>query len=285
MKARRIVSLFLICIILFGTTVPIGTFAKVNAEEPLLAEPYLNTGREMFAAADPNWLPPEARLTEEEIAALDPPPVTDEEIAAEMAANGSMMFQGEAVEPYRDLSALSTMSAASVADGIKQFQQYINANLPMSYLGTQLTVDGSCGPATQTAAIKLIQYRLNQLGAGLAVDGGFGTLTQQAFSNYVGTIERYDSGVWVYILQGLLYCHSYDPGGFDGSYGVSGGTGCLNAVNLFKSVNVITGGRVRNGGHRDDEMPGVAGAAAGRGRRRVLYTGLLSCEIRKRRGR
>lgn len=137
---------------------------------------------------------------------------------------------------------ISLLSPSNITNGIKQFQQYINSNLPMTYLGTALAIDGSCGPATKTAAIKLIQYRLNQLGAGLSIDGGFGSLSQQAFSTYVGSINRYDSGVWVYILQGLLYCHAYDPNGFDGSYGVNGGTGCLNAVNLFKSVNVISEG-------------------------------------------
>lgn len=130
----------------------------------------------------------------------------------------------------------------SIREGIKSFQQYINTNLPMSYLGKTLRTTGTVDEATKTAAIKLIQYRLNQLGAGLAVDGGFGPASQAAFSKYVGTIKRYNSGVWVYILQGLLYCHLYDPNGFDGSYGVNGGTGCLNAVNLFKKRNLITEG-------------------------------------------
>lgn len=130
----------------------------------------------------------------------------------------------------------------SIRAGIKSFQEYINANLPISYLEKTLRTTGTVNDQTKTAAIKLIQYRLNQSGAGLAVDGAFGPASQAAFSKYVGTIERYSSGVWVYILQGLLYCHLYDPNGFDGSYGVNGGTGCLNAVNSLKSRNLITEG-------------------------------------------
>lgn len=136
------------------------------------------------------------------------------------------------------------VSAASdaVTQGVKSFQQYINNNLPSSYLGTPLVVDGSFGSASKTAAIKLIQYRMNQLGAGITVDGGFGSASQQAFLRYVGFINRYDSGDFVYILQGLLYANNYNPGGFDGSYGVSGGTGCLNAVNSFRGTNGILEG-------------------------------------------
>ena len=133
----------------------------------------------------------------------------------------------------------------SIRAGIKSFQQYINGNLPMSYLERKLSTTGSINNQTKTAAIKLIQYRLNQSGAGLTVDGAFGPASQAAFSKYVGTIERYSSGVWVYILQGLLYCHLYDPSGFDGSYGVNGGTGCLNVVNSLKSRNLITEGGQR----------------------------------------
>ena len=142
---------------------------------------------------------------------------------------------------FIDEEATVNAVSSAVSDGIKSFQRYINNNLPMSYLGTALDVDGGCGPLTKTAIIKLVQYRLNQAGAGLSVDGGFGVQSQAAFQKYVGKIKRYDSGVWVYILQGLLYCHGYNPNGFDGSYGVNGGTGCLNAVNSYKSSNYIGG--------------------------------------------
>ena len=141
-----------------------------------------------------------------------------------------------------DITPMMLPLTDSVREGIKNFQQYINDNLPMDYLGKKLRLTGAPSDLMKTAAIKLIQYRLNILGAGLAVDGAFGPASQAAFSKYVGTIERYNSGVWVYILQGLLYSHLYDPNGFDGSYGVNGGTGCLNAVNSFKTRNLITEG-------------------------------------------
>ena len=48
----------------------------------------------------------------------------------------------------------------------------------------------------------------------------------------------------VYILQGILYGNYYDPNGFDGSFGVNGGTGCLNAVKYAqadKSIYPVNG--------------------------------------------
>lgn len=240
--ARRLVSAFLICVIFFSSIGLNTAVFTTQATDALSEEQIPTVSEETIASDDADWLPPEARLTEEEIAALDPPPVTDEEIAANAMINSEQLTADSTIVPYTGISAISTMSVESITSGIEQFQAYINTNLPMTYLGTALAVDGSCGPLTQTAAIKLIQYKLNQLGANLSIDGGFGTLTQEAFSEYVGTIERYETGIWVYILQGLLYCHAYDPGGFDGSYGANGGTGCLDAVNLFKSVNVISEG-------------------------------------------
>lgn len=121
--------------------------------------------------------------------------------------------------------------------GIKAFQRYINANLPSQYLGTPLVIDGNFGPASNLAAVKLLQYWLNQkYNAGLTIDGGFGTLTYNACV----TVAQGDSGMGVYILQGLLYAHGYNPNGFDGSFGVNGGTGCLNAVKAFQSAKGLT---------------------------------------------
>ena len=136
----------------------------------------------------------------------------------------------------------------SISYGIKQFQTYINSHLPAEYRGAALSVDGSCGPLTKSAAIKLIQYYLNCDGANIAIDGGFGPASQSAFESFAnpssshvrGRINKGDSGKWVYILQGLLYCHGYNPGGFDGSYGASGGTGCFYTTNKYKFDNWIT---------------------------------------------
>lgn len=121
--------------------------------------------------------------------------------------------------------------------GIKAFQRYINANLPSQYLGTPLVIDGNFGPASNLAAVKLLQYWLNRTyNAGLTIDGGFGNLTYNACV----TLAQGDSGMGVYILQGLLYGNGYNPNGFDGSFGVNGGTGCLNAVKAFQSANGLT---------------------------------------------
>ncbi len=170
-------------------------------------------------------------------------PIPSDEESLQYCENGFDDIATEDLLGERpDADVMMLPFTSSIQEGIKSFQQYINTNLPMSYLGKALKTSGSINDATKTAAVKLIQYRLNQAGASLAVDGAFGPASQAAFTQYVGTIERYSSGVWVYILQGLLYCHLYDPNGFDGSYGVNGGTGCLNAVNLFKKRNLITEG-------------------------------------------
>lgn len=141
---------------------------------------------------------------------------------------------------FHSLSMYRCSEATKVAN-VKSLQTYINNNLPMQYLGTKLDVDGGFGPLTKTATIKLIQYWLNtSYNAGLAIDGGFGNLTTAAFR----TIKKGQSGMPVYILQGILYGNYYDPNGFDGSFGVNGGTGCLNAVKyaqVDKSISPING--------------------------------------------
>lgn len=134
---------------------------------------------------------------------------------------------------FKNLS-LYQINSVTKSDGVKDFQKYINNNLPMQYLGTKLAVDGGFGPATKTAAIKMLQYWLNKTyGAGLAVDGGFGPATTAAIRSVVFG----QTGMGVYILQGLLYGNGYDPKGFDGSFGANGGQGCLNAVKYFQSDN------------------------------------------------
>lgn len=185
MKTKRFICLFLIFTIMLSC---VG-YAAPNEQEANL---------------------PDEKITEDVTPASEMTDVAFSEVQE--------TFEPLNVEPYSGISLMATSTDSNIVAGVKQFQQYINANLPMIYLGTALAIDGSPGHATQTAAIKLIQYRLNQEGASLTIDGGFGTASQQAFSTYVGTIERYDTGVWVYILQGLMYCHDYNVQGFDGSY-------------------------------------------------------------------
>lgn len=134
---------------------------------------------------------------------------------------------------FKNLS-IYQIDSTTKSNGVKSFQQYINNNLPMQYLGTKLTVDGGFGPATKTAAIKMLQYWLNTTyGAGLAIDGSFGPAT----TNAIQSVVYGQTGMGVYILQGLLYGNGYDPKGFDGSFGANGGQGCLNAVKYFQSDN------------------------------------------------
>ena len=222
MNTKRIVSIFLVCTIAFSY-IGITDFSLYSSAETVISD----------ILAEENYLPDEKK-------AEDVTPADGTTDVAFSEVQGSL--EPLNIEPYSGISLMATSTDSNIIAGIKQFQQYINANLPSAYLGTALAVDGSCGPATQTAAVKLVQYKLNQAGVSLTIDGGFGTASQQAFTTYVGAIERYDTGVWVYILQGLMYCHAYNPQGFDGSYGVNGGTGLLNAVNLFKSVNKISEG-------------------------------------------
>lgn len=139
--------------------------------------------------------------------------------------------------PYYSLCSGVRFYDTPIRIGVKSFQRYINSHLPSTYLGSSLTVDGGFGPATRTAAIKMLQYWLNtSYGAGLTIDGGFGNMTYNACI----TVAQGDSGMGVYILQGLLYGNGYNPNGFDGSFGVNGGTGCLNAVKDFQRDNGLT---------------------------------------------
>ena len=117
---------------------------------------------------------------------------------------------------------------------IKAFQQWINSYLPIKYLGIKLEIDGKYGALTRKAAIKALQYWLNSTySAGLAVDGGYGPLTKAK----TPLLVRGNKGPGVYILQGLLYAKGYDPKGFDGSFGASGGMGCYNAVKAYQADN------------------------------------------------
>ena len=123
---------------------------------------------------------------------------------------------------------------------VKTFQRWINTNYGEQIkkckdIRKLLEEDGGCGPLTKKAAVIAIQIELNKLGEALKVDGGFGPLTSAAMSRHM--LEKGDRGNLVYILQGLLYGHGYDPEGFDGSFGVNGGTGCLNALKNYQTDN------------------------------------------------
>lgn len=106
---------------------------------------------------------------------------------------------------------------------IKEYQKWLNAKIDAG-----LVIDGSCGPLTRTASIKAIQTIMNkEYGKALAVDGSFGPATKGA----VKAIQRGAKGAIVYVAQGLLYGHGFDPDGFDGSFG----PGMLEAIRDFQN--------------------------------------------------
>lgn len=142
---------------------------------------------------------------------------------------------------YVDYTVLPVATISTNTDKIKAFQTWINGYLPLKYLSAKLEVDGKYGPATRKAAVKALQYWLNSTySAGLAVDGSYGPLTKKK----TPLIIKGCKSPGVYILQGLLYVKGYDPKGFDGSFGASGGMGCYNAVKAYqKDVGIEVDGK------------------------------------------
>jgi hypothetical protein len=125
----------------------------------------------------------------------------------------------------------STTTATSGDNtNIKQFQTWLNTNYK-----TGLTVDGSFGRLTRVGAVKALQTYLNSsCQAGLTVDGSYGPLTAAWLRK--NSVIKGSRGDIVYILQGLLYCRGYDPGGFDGIFGA----GTLAAVKKFQSAKGLS---------------------------------------------
>ena len=117
----------------------------------------------------------------------------------------------------RDFDGSGTVEPAQ--NMISTLQTWLNNNY-----ASGLTVDGAFGPKTKTAAIKAYQKVL-----GVTADGSFGPNTKAA----VTTLKVGSSGNAVYLLQGMLYCHGYNPSGFDGVFG----SGCRDAVIRFQSNN------------------------------------------------
>lgn len=113
-------------------------------------------------------------------------------------------------------------------NSISAFQEWLNDNYKLG-----LAVDGVYGKITKRSAVKALQRHLNgSYGYSLNVDGLWGAKTQKA----VKCVARGDEGHLVHILQGMLYCHGYDPNGFDGVFG----SGCESAVKFFQRKNFPT---------------------------------------------
>lgn len=127
----------------------------------------------------------------------------------------------------------SGSTSASLNSFIVAFQKWLNQNYASS-----LSVDGSFGKLTRAAAAKSLQTYLNKTyNAGLNVDGVFGAKSKAAMSDRKICVKKGDSGDLVHILQGMLYCRSYDPNGFDGSFG-SGTDAAVRKYQKAKSLTV-----------------------------------------------
>ena len=127
-------------------------------------------------------------------------------------------------------SQTSSNTTSDTKSMIASFQTWLNTNF-----NAGLIVDGVYGPMTRKAAVKAFQKTMNDIyGAGLVVDGIFGAKSAASLtSNYI----KYGStGSLVRILQGMLYCKSMDPKGFDGIYG----NGTKSAVESYQEVNNLT---------------------------------------------
>ncbi|MCM1295064.1 MAG: peptidoglycan-binding protein [Muribaculaceae bacterium] len=137
-------------------------------------------------------------------------------------------YDGTNTTAVSNQTQLSSMVKATY---VKQFQTWMNSNF-----NQKLAVDGSFGPASKKAVISCWQTQMNtSFKSGLVVDGSFGPLCQAAAEKHV--LNQKSKAVnLVYILQGLLYAHGYDPKGFDGSFG----PGCLAAVKAFQKARSLT---------------------------------------------
>lgn len=109
-------------------------------------------------------------------------------------------------EPDSDAPALPP-DAPTVA----AVQAWLNDNYDAG-----LAVDGIYGRLTKAALVCALQTELNrQCDAGLVVDGIFGPCTKAAVFN-VGVGRQ---GNITRVLQGLLICNGFNPGGFTGYFG------------------------------------------------------------------
>lgn len=113
---------------------------------------------------------------------------------------------------------------------IKNFQAWLNANYKSG-----LAEDGLIGPVTKKAMVKAWQTQMNaSYKCKLVVDGLFGAACTEAANKHLLS-QKSKAANLIYILQGALYSHGYDPKGFDGIYG----SGCLAAVKAFQKARSL----------------------------------------------
>ena len=137
-------------------------------------------------------------------------------------------YTGKSTTGISNPTQLSGMVKTSY---IRKFQTWLNKNY-----GFSLIVDGSFGPKTRKASIMAWQMQMNAsfITCKLEVDGSYGPLSKKQCD--VHPLKKNSKYInLVYILQGLLYAHGYDPKGFDGIFG----TGCQAAIRAFQRARSI----------------------------------------------
>lgn len=123
-------------------------------------------------------------------------------------------------------SSIQTTSVKKVYT--KKFQTWMNTEYNMG-----LVVDGSYGPRSKQAAIKVLQTILNkEYHRQVNITGRYDAQTIRNSQ----VIMRYNKNDLVYLAQGILYAKGYDPNGFDGSFG----PGMLNATCKYQSDKRLT---------------------------------------------
>ena len=111
------------------------------------------------------------------------------------------------------MSAITSIgqSASTKKEYIKKFQTWMNTEYNMD-----LAVDGSYGPRSKQAAIKVLQTILYiDYHRQVTITGRYDAQT----INNIQAIARYNKNNLVKLAQGILYAKGYDPNGFDGSFG------------------------------------------------------------------
>ena len=139
-------------------------------------------------------------------------------------------YNGSASTASSSSSSTQTSTVTSMKSQIATFQGWLNSNFSAG-----LEVDGVYGPLTKKAAVKAFQKTMNTVyGTTLAVDGIFGTKSAETLTtNY---LKYGATGSLVRVLQGMLYCKSADPKGFDGIFG----NGTKAAVETYQKDNGLT---------------------------------------------
>lgn len=136
-------------------------------------------------------------------------------------------YPGTTAAPSSTETKVSTLVKGTY---IKNFQTWLNTNYKAG-----LVVDGLIGPATKKAIIKAWQTQMNaSYKCKLVVDGLFGTACTAAANKHLLS-QKSRAANLIYILQGTLYAHGYDPKGFDGIFG----SGCLAAVKAFQKARSL----------------------------------------------